>query len=77
MILTRPAKKKYYCNCGNEIIKGSIKCIDCNKIEQRRVERPPYEQLIGEIKELGYCGTGRKYGVSDNAIRKWKKNYEK
>jgi transposase-like protein len=26
---------------------------------------------------LGYCGTGRKYGVSDNAIRKWKKIYEK
>jgi hypothetical protein len=29
--------------------------------------------LLDEIKELGYCGTGRKYGVSDNAIRKWLK----
>lgn len=27
--------------------------------------------LLEEIKELGYIGTGRKYGVSDNAIRKW------
>lgn len=37
----------------------------------RRVERPAYEQLIAEVKELGFSATGRKYGVSDNAIRKW------
>ena len=35
--------------------------------------RPSHEQLIREVEELGYCGTGRKYGVSDNAIRKYKK----
>lgn len=46
-------------------------------INQRKVKRPTYEQLLNEIKELGYSGTGRKYGVSDNAIRKWKKFYEK
>lgn len=48
-----------------------------SSLSQRKAERPPYEQLIKEINELGYVGTGRKYGVSDNAIRKWKKNYEK
>lgn len=46
-------------------------------LSQRIVERPPYEQLLNEIKELGYSGTGRKYNVSDNTIRKWKKYYEK
>ena len=46
-------------------------------ISQRRVERPSYRELKGEINELGYSGTGRKYGVSDNAIRKWVKTYEK
>ncbi len=44
---------------------------------QRKVKRPPYEQLQNEIKELGFTGTGKKYGVSDNAIRKWIKFYEK
>jgi len=39
--------------------------------ELRRCERPPLEQLLREIDELGYLATGRKYGVSDNAIRKW------
>lgn len=46
-------------------------------IDQRKVNRPPYNQLIQEIKELGYLKTGRKYSVSDNSIRKWVKAYEK
>ena len=32
---------------------------------------PTIEQLEFDIKEFGYGGTGKKYGVSDNAIRKW------
>jgi hypothetical protein len=40
------------------------------------VPRPPYEQLVGEIQALGYSGAGRKYGVSGNAIRKWRRAYE-
>lgn len=43
----------------------------------RRVERPPYETLLAEIDGLGYLGVGRKYGVSDNAIRKWVRAYER
>jgi hypothetical protein len=42
----------------------------------RRVERPPYEQLMREIEESTYLAVGRKYGVSDNAIRKWVRFYE-
>lgn len=45
--------------------------------EDRRVERPPYWRLLEEIEELGYRGIGRKYGVSDNAIRKWERQYER
>jgi 5-methylcytosine-specific restriction endonuclease McrA len=43
---------------------------------RRRVERPPYEQLVAEIEALGYRAVGRKYGVSDNAIRRWRRAYE-
>ena len=39
--------------------------------------RPPYEQLLAEIKRLGYLAVGRKYGVSDNAVRKWIRQYER
>ncbi|MGO9319875.1 MAG: HNH endonuclease [Solirubrobacteraceae bacterium] len=44
--------------------------------ERRKVSRPPYTHLVREIGALGYVGTGRRYGVSDNAIRKWLRQYE-
>jgi hypothetical protein len=45
--------------------------------DQRKVQRPPYEQLLQEIAETNYSAVGRKYGVSDNAIRKWVVFYER
>jgi hypothetical protein len=45
--------------------------------DRRRVRRPPYEQLVAEIDECGYLATGRRYGVSDNAVRKWMRQYER
>jgi hypothetical protein len=42
----------------------------------RRVERPPYEQLIAELEASSFLAVGRRYGVSDNAIRKWLRAYE-
>jgi HNH endonuclease len=44
--------------------------------QRRRVERPPYEQLLAEIAATSWSAVGRKYGVSDNAIRKWVRAYE-
>jgi hypothetical protein len=46
-------------------------CNKCSHENQRRAERPGIDILTKQIKELGYCGTSRLYGVSDNAIRKW------
>jgi hypothetical protein len=46
-------------------------------LNKRKVNRPDHLTLIKEIKDLGYSGTGRKYDVSDNAIRKWIKYYNK
>lgn len=43
----------------------------------RKVTRPDYETLLQEIDSLGFCGVGKKYGVSDNSIRKWVKTYQK
>lgn len=48
-----------------------------NKILKRKVERPSLEVLLKEVDELGYRAVGRKYGVSDNSIRKWIKMYKK
>lgn len=48
-----------------------------NKIaySNRKVKnRPSKEELIQLLKTNSYCELGRKYGVSDNSIRKWIKN---
>lgn len=47
------------------------------KPELRRVERPPYEELLRQVADAGWSAVGRRYGVSDNAIRKWVRQYER
>jgi hypothetical protein len=42
-------------------------------VKQRKVERPDKDVILKEVLENGYVATGKKYGVSDNAIRKWLK----
>lgn len=68
---------KLNCICGKSISKKSSLCRDCYKKSIRRQERPSLENLINDIELLGYKGTGEKYGVSDNSIRKWIKGYSK
>jgi len=65
-------RKKYYCKCGNEKSKQSNQCRICQHKKQRKVKvRPSTEQLINEVKETSYVAVGKRYGVSDNTIRKW------
>ena len=72
-------KLKDLCKCGNEKQVTSNHCAKCaskiSNFKNRKATRPSLEQLLNEIKDLGYCGTGRKYGVSDVSIRKWLKHY--
>lgn len=42
-------------------------------LKARRVERPEIDIVRSQVEAEGYSATGRRYGVSDNAIRKWLK----
>jgi hypothetical protein len=42
----------------------------------RKVDRPPYARLKREVAAMGWSAVGRRYGVSDNAVRKWVRWYE-
>ncbi len=46
-----------------------------SSIKRRKSIRPSYKTLLKEVNLYGYAATGRKYGVSDNSIRKWLKLY--
>jgi len=63
-----------YCSqyCGS---RASVKHKGAARPETRKVDRPSLDRLTLDIEELGYAGAGRKYGVSDNAVRKWVRWY--
>lgn len=48
----------------------------CRGIADRKVERPSLDYLAVLIAEKNnFCELGRKFGVSDNAVRKWARIY--
>lgn len=56
--------------CGVSISRTATFCRK-HVPSRRKVVRPEIAVLLREIETLGYEGTGRKYGVSGSAIRKW------
>jgi hypothetical protein len=71
---TTKSKKilKKECICGEKIYNNSKNCKKCYDLNQRKVKnRPSIDDLINDVKLIGYVKTGRKYDVSDNTIRKW------
>lgn len=70
-------REKNFCECGKEIAFENKSCRNCylkNPIH-KEVERPSPSQLEKELRESNFSRVGKKYGVSDNAIRKWCKVY--
>lgn len=63
------------CSCGKPKLRKSNACGKCATavvgFSKRRVSRPTTQTLMDEIQNSSYSAVGRKYGVSDNAIRKW------
>jgi hypothetical protein len=43
---------------------------------RRKVPRPSYDQLMIDVGSMSMVAVGGKYGVSDNAVRKWIRWYE-
>ncbi len=76
-IVSKNRISKKCLDCGITINREAQRCVKCCCINRRKCERPPLETLLADVKELGYVGTGRKYSVSDNAIRKWIKAAQK
>ena len=61
--------------CGSLILKNSAMCTNCKHIAERKVVRPSKQELKQEIRTTPFSKLGEKYNVSDNAIRKWCKQY--
>lgn len=72
----RPSKKYYCQNCGIEIARYSKKCRQCNGKDNRKVERPSKEDLETLLKNESMLSISKKFGVSDNTIKRWAKLYK-
>lgn len=72
----REQPKTKTCECGTLILSSSLQCRECS-YSTRKTIRPPYNQLLEDFENLkSFVQVGKKYGVSDNAVRKWLKVYQ-
>lgn len=80
--VNKKGKKTYHCvDCNVQVKNHKVKrCNDCNakyQVSLRKTERPSYAQLKEDLAKMAVVNVGKKYGVSDNCIRKWVRLYEK
>lgn len=73
-------RKKICPICGKEFMAKNAEVkycsVECYKLDTKG-NRPSLPQLINDFKELkSFVQVGNKYGVSDNAVRKWCKLYQ-
>ena len=78
---TREGREKYvsrknYCvDCGVEIQSTSTRCHSCEG-KHRKVDKPvSREELKQLIRTMPFTKIGEKFGITDNAIRKWCDSY--
>lgn len=69
------------CECGANILQVSTRCPSCaardsNRANRKVKDRPSLETLNEMKKTMTMVAIGKHFGVSDNSIRKWIKQYE-
>jgi len=71
-----PKNQRAKCiDCGKLITEGSQRCHKCRGVFDYKVIRPIKEELEKMISEMTWVDIGKKYGVCDNTIKKWARQY--
>lgn len=64
----------YFCKqCGKPLKTNVNLCLSC--ANRKVVDRPSPIEIAQKVKEKGFWRGARDYGVTDNAVRKWCKEY--
>jgi hypothetical protein len=62
------------CSKNTKRISSKI-CTTCSGLKHRKVKRPTYTELLELLPTTPMTKIGAMFGVSDNAVRKWLKDY--
>lgn len=72
--------QKFCIDCGKPLNSKSQKakrCLECSIKHKRKVQnRPSKEELYNKLCNSSFVAVGKEYNVSDNAIRKWCRDYK-
>jgi len=72
----KAARKYNHCLvCGTDTYNNKYCSYKCCKLAKRKVTRPDKEELIEILKHNNWTKAAKMFGVSDNAVRKWAKQY--
>lgn len=61
--------------CGTDVYRTKYCSVKCSANSKRKVKRPSKNKLQKLLKEYACVKVASMYGVSDNAVRKWAKQY--
>lgn len=63
-------EKNLCIDCHKEIDSKAVRCVECSNLFKQTTPRPSREELKVLIRTLPFTEIGKKYGVTDNSIRK-------
>ena len=63
-------------DCNSIITDGNLRCLKCNALHNRKIERPSYEEIIELRKTMSLAEIGIKFTVGRTTIQRWLKYYE-
>jgi len=72
----RAIEKRTCPKCGGYKHCESTVCGQCFPKQRKSKIMPPKDILEKDIESMTWVGVGKKYGVSDNAVRKWARKYD-
>lgn len=77
---SKPREKTvfYECKeCGTETLRKNKTglCRNCYKKYEVKYQRPPYENLLEDMKDMSYQKMANKYGVSKSTVALWIRQY--
>lgn len=73
----KPLTPTGVCKVCEFSVYGTAYCsVKCSTFDKRKVTRPSKEELAKLIEENSWVAIAKMYGISDNGVRKWAKQYD-